>query len=232
VVLAVVCVALAIATGWHLLDVKWSCMGDGDKLTAAIGLLLGLIGLAIALQQYRLSRHQHFAARAEANRRAVLSLQSIGRHIAVVEGWSWYRCELRLFNSGDRPAENVYWSIFLPHSDFHRVEFSVAAGGELARKFEGSTEGDRYYEWSGLCRGPAYENHGIPLAEVAFGTSPGRTLPKRMLDCEYRLESRDGRFPTVGVEKLNLSMLADIPDVPDVMRGEDYVDAPVDESAL
>ena len=214
--------------------INWADVPVGDRLNAVVGICVGAVGVfvgciasVIAFQQYRMAVEA-------ANRRASLSLVSFNKVSDTLNAShenpiNRYRCELRLLNTGDLATQDVYWTVFMPHSTAHRVTLAAMVGTVVGAKDEGTDEhGDRYQEWSGVTTGPVYGNHSVPFARVSYFSAQGTRLPKSMQRCEYRLDCRDGRFPTKGLGTLDVSWAAGIADMPDVKNDASYVDPPVD----
>lgn len=221
ILLAQVMVALGIA--WTDSDQ----VTDGDKLDAVIGIAIGLIGAAIALQQYLLSVRQHDAEVKESKRRGKPSVVSIPGGFGPADGRVSYSCSLRIQNDGDRPIENIYWTVLFPHSDSHSTRFIPAPGSALHTGAEIRTgdQGELYWAWTGLTAGPVYDRpHNLPLATVEFSSPPGVRPPRHLTQCEYFLECRDGRFPEKNFGELDVSLLAAFNNIPDdktVRLGDD-----------
>jgi hypothetical protein len=183
-----------IALMMMAVGIDWPNVDDGDKLNAAIGVVIGMIGVGLGVLAYKLSRrqtelaeHQHQVMMDELTRKAVLTIAADASRQTDTDG----SIEVGIHNSGTKSTSMFYWELI--------VDDDLLLG--VTAEFKGSAVEDNAMDdvpctrWTGVFKGPVYPTRTVYLGRFKLDKS----VMRKPLHVRWTINSEAGVFPQPGM---------------------------------
>lgn len=175
---------------------------------------------AIAKRQADIAEKQHQIELEQLAKRAVLSLQKGSSRSAFTHDTRTVHLQtftVCIFNSGTRTARDVYWQISAPVIGRYKPTFEAVAGNvdikeDVLYEFKDDVPGesqsfpDEFPALTGRFVGPIYPEQQVDCAVISIAIPHADFQKGKLEHCDYFLACDDGRFPSEGLQRLDLRM--------------------------
>jgi hypothetical protein len=178
------------------LGIDWPNVPDGDKLSAAIGTLLGGIGILLAVLAYRVTKRQGQIA--EIQHELLLREVSVQPILRVVLGDTQIEDDeseeenyvrgalLFVENDGKTPATDIHFEVNVGKQEIWRLD----AENVENRSLQENKDGTRSY--LGYVPGPIPPGDAVSVMKARMSSLPPDA------NVGWRIFSRHGKFPIKG----------------------------------